>query len=141
MSSPKRILIVDDDENLRSILEALLEPKGYEIIQASDGEEGLQQVKTRHPDIIILDGMMPKKSGFQLAYELKNHPVYESIPVIMLTGIERASGKTQEYWQEKSRADLYISKPFNYTKLVETVAKMLEEHYRESDDGLTRYRV
>jgi DNA-binding response OmpR family regulator len=141
MSSPKRVLIVDDDENLRSILEALLEPKGHEIIQAADGEEGLQQVKAAHPDIIILDGMMPKKSGFQLAYELKNHPAYESIPIIMLTGIDRASGKTQEYWEEKSRADLYIAKPFDYKKLVETVQKMLREHYRESDDGLTRYHI
>ena len=139
--NPKRVLIVDDDENLRSILEALLEAEGYEIIQAADGEEGLQQVKTGHPDIIILDGMMPKKSGFQLAYELKNHRAYESIPIIMLTGVERASGKTKKYWQEKSRADLYIAKPFNYAKLVKTVAKMLEENYREPDDGLARYRV
>lgn len=141
MSSPKRVLIVDDDENLRSILEALLEPRGYEIIHAADGEEGLQQVKTAHPDIIILDGMMPKKSGFQLAYELKNHVTYESIPIIMLTGIERVSGKTQEYWKEKSRADLYVSKPFNYVKLVKTIEKILKEHYREPDDGLARYRV
>jgi DNA-binding response OmpR family regulator len=141
MSSPKRVLIVDDDENLRSILEAILEPKGYEIIQAVDGEEGLRQVKATHPDIIILDGMMPKKSGFQLAYELKNHPTYESIPIIMLTGIEKVSGKTQEYWKEKSRADLYITKPFDYVKLVETIEKMLKEFDRETDDGLTRYRI
>ncbi len=137
----KRILIVDDDENLRSVLEALLEPKGYEIMQAADGDEGLQKIRKRQPDIIILDGMMPKKSGFQLAYELKNNPEYERIPIIMLTGVDRASGKTEQYWREKSRADLYIAKPFDYVQLVETIEKILREYDREHDDGLTRFRI
>ena len=137
----KRILIVDDDENLRSVLEALLEPKGYEIMQAGDGDEGLQKIKKRPPDIIILDGMMPKKSGFQLAYELKNHSEYERIPIIMLTGVDKASGKTGQYWRAKSRADLYVAKPFDYMELVNMVEKMLKEYDRESDDGLTRFRI
>ena len=85
--------------------------------------------------------MMPKKSGFQLAYELKNHPQYEAIPIIMLTGVDKASGKTEEYWKEKSRADLYIAKPFDYMKLVNTVEKMLKEYDREPGDGLTRFRI
>ena len=137
----KRILIIDDDENLRSVLEALLEPKGYEIMQAGDGDEGLQKIRKRRPDIIILDGMMPKKSGFQLAYELKNNPEYERIPIIMLTGVDKASGKTEQYWREKSRADFYIPKPFDYMKLVNMVAKILREYDREYDDGLTRFRI
>ena len=141
MKRAKRVLLVDDDANLRSILEALFEAKGHEVIQAGDGEEGLGKVRKKRPDIIILDGMMPKKSGFQLAYELKNDPDYESIPIVMLTGIDKASGKTESYWREKSRADLYVAKPFDYVKLVDTVEKMLKEDYREPGDGLTRFRL
>ena len=123
----KRVLIVDDDSNLRAALEGLLEIKGYEIIQASDGEEGLEKVKTTHPDIIILDAMMPGKGGIEAASELKDNPDYSSIPIIMLTAIDKISGKSEEYWREKSRADLYIAKPFDYVKFVSTVEKMLEE--------------
>ncbi len=141
MKNPKRILIVDDDANLRAVLEALFEPKGYEIIQAGDGEEGLEKIKARRPDILILDGMMPKKSGFELTYELKNHPEYESIPIIMLTGIDKVSTKTSGYWRQKSRADLYVEKPFDYADFVNTVEKMLKEYDRERDDGLKRFRV
>ena len=138
---PMCVLIVDDDPTLRSVLQALLEVKGYEIIEAGDGEEGLRQVQRKHPNIIILDGMMPKKSGFELAYELKNLPQYEKIPIIMLTGVDKASAKTESYWRSKSRADVYMAKPFDYVKLVDTVEKLLNENYREEGDGLTRYRV
>lgn len=138
---PKRILIVDDDPNVRSVLEALFEVKGYEIDHAGDGEEGLQKVKQNIPDIIILDGMMPKKSGFQLAYELKNHHEYEAIPIVMLTAVDKVSAKSEKYWREKSRADLYIAKPFDYTMLVNTVEKILKEYDREPGDGLSRFHI
>ncbi len=141
MTKTKRILIVDDDPQIRSVLEALFEPTGHEVMGAGDGEEGLKKIKQKKPDIIILDGMMPKKSGFQLAYELKNHAEYESIPIIMLTGVDKVSSKSEKYWREQSRADLYIAKPFDYIKLKDTVEKMLEEYDREPGDGLGRYHI
>ncbi len=141
MTKTKRILIVDDDPQVCSVLEALFEATEYQIMEAGDGEEGLKKIKQTRPDIIILDGMMPKKSGFQLAYELKNHAEYESIPIIMLTGVDKVSGKSEKYWRERSRADLYIAKPFNYIELKDTVEKMLKEYDREHGDGLTRFHI
>ena len=131
----KRVLIIDDDPNLRAALEALLEVKGYEIIQASDGEEGLRKAKSTRPDIIILDVTMPKKSGLEVASELKDNPRYQSIPIIMLTAIDKLSGKTEEYWHKASRADFYIAKPFKYAEVIDTVEKMFKKHDRRHGNG------
>ena len=124
----KRILVVDDDQELRAVIQAFFEKKGHKVIHACDGEEALQKVKSTRPDIIILDVMMPKKSGLEVASEIKDNPDYDSIPIIILTVISQISGKGPECRRAKSSADLFISKPFDYIEFVCIVEKMLEEH-------------
>ncbi len=101
---PKRVLVVDDDESTRRFLTVALEENGYEAVTAEDGDDGLKKVQESPPDLILLDVMMPKKTGFTLFKQLRKTEEYCDIPVIMLTGVagaleedeERADGDTME---------------------------------------------
>jgi CheY-like chemotaxis protein len=84
---PKQILIIDDDHNAVKYLTALLGEHGYDPVTASDGAEGLQKIQQAKPDLIVLDVMMPKKSGFVLFKQLKQDNAYKDIPILMLTGV------------------------------------------------------
>ena len=83
----KKVLVVDDDDNTRKFLTVALRENGYEPLTASDGEEGFQVVETSAPDLILLDVMMPKRTGFVLFKQLRRHEKYKGIPVIMLTAV------------------------------------------------------
>ena len=84
---PKQILVIDDDHNAVKYLSALLSEHGYDPVAAYDGAEGLQKIKQAKPDLIVLDVMMPKKSGFVLFKQLKQDNEYKDIPILMLTGV------------------------------------------------------
>ncbi len=120
----KKILIVDDERLLVMALRIRLETVGYEVISAYDGEEGLDKAQKEKPDLIILDVMMPKKSGYQVCQLLKSDEVYKHIPIIMLT----AKGqKTDKEWGERAGADCYITKPFNDTELVAKIKELMPD--------------
>jgi CheY-like chemotaxis protein len=101
---PKRVLVVDDDENTRRFLSVALEANGYEAVTAEDGDDGFQKVQEEKPDLILLDVMMPKKTGFVLFKQLRRKEEFKDIPVIMLTAVaevleeeeNRAEGETTE---------------------------------------------
>jgi DNA-binding response OmpR family regulator len=92
MPSPK-ILFVDDDNFLRKVYEAELKEKNFEVILASDGEEGLEKAQLEDPDLIILDMIMPKKSGFEVLTELQRNPKTRNIPVIILSNLGQEDDK------------------------------------------------
>jgi DNA-binding response OmpR family regulator len=83
----KKVLIVDDDENTVTFLSVAVREGGYEAIGAYDGKEGLEKVAQEAPDLIILDVMMPQKSGFVFFKQLRKDEKHKNIPVIMLTGV------------------------------------------------------
>ena len=83
---PKRVLVVDDDDNTRRFLTVALEENGYEAVTAEDGDDGYKKIEECIPDLILLDVMMPKKTGFSLFKQLRRKEEYKDIPVIMLTG-------------------------------------------------------
>lgn len=83
----KQVLVVDDDHNTVKYLSVVLNEHGYDALRAHDGSEGLQKVKQAKPDLIVLDVMMPKKSGFVLFRQLKRDDEFKDIPVLMLSGI------------------------------------------------------
>ena len=83
----KRVLVVDDDENTVRFLSVALEENGYEPITAYDGDQGYKRVEESKPDLILLDVMMPKKTGFSLFKQLRRKEEYKDIPVIMLTAV------------------------------------------------------
>ena len=84
---PKTVLVVDDDDNTRRFLTVALEENGYEAITAADGDEGYQKLQEMKPDLILLDVMMPKKTGFSLFKQIRRQEELKDIPVIMLTGV------------------------------------------------------
>jgi DNA-binding response OmpR family regulator len=83
----KKILIVDDDKNSVRFLSVLLSENGYEPVSAYDGREGMQKIEENGFDLIVLDVMMPKKSGFVLFKELRKKEKYKDVPVLMLSGV------------------------------------------------------
>ncbi len=101
---PKRVLVVDDDENTRRFLSVALEANGYQAVTAEDGDDGFHKVQEQKPDLILLDVMMPKKTGFVLFKQLRRKDEFKDIPVIMLTAVaevleddqSQAEGETTE---------------------------------------------
>jgi len=89
---PKRILIIDDEPDIVTFLSAVLEENGYSSLSAKDGVEGLEVIRKERPDLILLDLMMPKKSGITLFQELRNDPKMSDIPVVVVTGVSEVTG-------------------------------------------------
>ncbi|MGE4356954.1 MAG: response regulator [Candidatus Omnitrophota bacterium] len=111
----KRILIVDDEPDIRDVLRIVLEAEGYEVSEAGDGEEALDKVSKRPPDLIIMDFMMPKLNGPEACRAIKKDILLRHIPIIMLTGRGETSDKIKGI---DAGADDYIVKPFEPTELV-----------------------
>ena len=122
---PKKILVVDDTRSIREIVAYLLRSRGCDVIESGDGLDAWEKATTQSPDLIVLDAMIPKKTGFEICEQLKKDDRWRKIPILMLTAITRDSGKTDEYWREKSQADDFMSKPFKATELVERILKLL----------------
>jgi two-component system alkaline phosphatase synthesis response regulator PhoP len=123
----KRVLVVDDDQNTVKYLSVVLSDHGYDPVPAYDGSEGLEKVKQAKPDLIVLDVMMPKKTGFVLFKQLKEDERYREIPILMLTAV---SGVLQELEDHKEEP---FEKPFD--SLREALKKKLREMREE---GLVR---
>lgn len=121
----KKVLIVEDTKNIREIVAYMLRNRGYEVVEAADGRDGWQKAQTAGPDCIVLDAMLPHKTGFEICSDLKANPKMQHIPVIMLTAITRDTGKSDDYWKEKSKADDFMSKPFKAAELVVRIEKLL----------------
>jgi CheY-like chemotaxis protein len=84
----KKILFVEDEPSLQKAISELLNQEGYEVLTASDGEEGLKRAKDKDPDLILLDLILPKKDGFEVLKEIKEDEKMKDIPVIVLTNLE-----------------------------------------------------
>lgn len=91
----KKILFVEDEPNLQAVLTKALEREKFEIIQAYDGARGLQLARDAHPDLILLDLIIPKKNGFSVLEELKKDEKTKKIPVIVLTNLEQSENIEQ----------------------------------------------
>lgn len=127
MSEGKKILLVDDDENLVEAMKVTLLSQEYQVITAYDGEEGIKKVKEEKPDLIILDVMMDKKHGFDVCAELKRDPELSSIPIIMLTGVgEHLHEKEWSHQQGLTLdAEDFIEKPIKPTELLGRIEELL----------------
>lgn len=122
MNAPELILVVDDSPHIVKLIEVNLDFEGYETLGAFDGEEALKLVKTRHPDLIILDILMPNLDGWSVLESLKKNPETASIPVIVLTAVGRTEDRRRGL--ELGVSD-YVTKPFNAMRLIEAVKNTL----------------
>ena len=118
----KKILIVDDEPNIVTALEYLLQRSGYEVLLASDGETALQQVEQHVPDLVLLDVMLSVKSGYEVCQRMREHADWQHIKIIMLS----AKGREAEVNKGLSMgADLYVTKPFSNKELVAKIDELL----------------
>ncbi len=117
-----RVLLVDDDPKIRQITKMMLKKVDLEVLEASNGEEGLRILEDDRPDLILLDVMMPGDDGWKICAKIKNNEKTKDIPVVMLTvrGSEEDLDKSSA-----SGADAHISKPFDMEYLIRTVERLL----------------
>jgi two-component system alkaline phosphatase synthesis response regulator PhoP len=120
----KKILLVDDEEDIRKVVAYQLKANGYEVIIAEDGEEGLEKARSEAPDLIILDLMLPKIEGHKVCGLLKNDARYKSIPIILFTA--RIQKEDVELSKEVG-ADAHLTKPFETSDLISKVEELLEK--------------
>jgi len=122
MNHTKKILVADDNDEIREIVRVLLESEQYNVTEAVDGEDALNKVDETI-DLIILDVMMPRKSGFKACVEIREKT---SAPILFLTAKTQDSDK---YLAFSAGCDDYLSKPFSYTELVSRVKALLRRYY------------
>ena len=119
---PKKVLIVDDEPNIVAALEYLLQRNGYDVRIAANGEQALQQVASFVPDLVLLDVMMPQRSGYDICQRIRARPEWRGIRIAMVS----AKGGEAEVSKGLSLgADLYITKPFSNAELVARIAQLL----------------
>lgn len=123
----KRVLVVDDDFNTVKFLTFALEMNGYDALKAYNGKEGLEMIQNENPDLVLLDAMMPKKTGFTLIRQLRKDDKYKDLPVIMLTGVAEVLDDLDAESEETEQ------RPFdNLRESLRTTIKALR------DDGLIK---
>lgn len=123
MSEKPKILIIDDDPSIVEAVDILLSSKGYKILKARNGEEGISMSQTHLPDAILLDVMMPKLSGYAVAAFLDRDPELKKIPKLLLTGTAQIAGNITI----ESPTKYKLTKPFNPDELINLIQKMLKK--------------
>jgi DNA-binding response OmpR family regulator len=118
----KMILIVEDDPKSLKLARDLLQVSGYETIEATDGEQGVELAKTKNPDLILMDLMMPKMDGYNACSKIKADQATKVIPVIMLTAVGHELNKK---FAMEMGADGYITKPFTREELLDAISRFL----------------
>jgi len=118
----KKVLIVDDEKNIAISVQFLMKREGFEVLVAHDGEEGLAQIRSERPDLVLLDVMMPKLDGFEVCKAVRADSELDGIRIVMLT----AKGREAEIEKGISLgADAYMPKPFSTSELVDKVNELL----------------
>ena len=118
----KKVLIADDEANIVAALEFLLRRNGYEVMAAQNGEEALRGIESFAPDLVLLDVMMPRISGYEVCRRMRERPEWRHIKIVMLS----AKGREAEVSKGVSLgADLYVTKPFSNTELLGRVGELL----------------
>ncbi len=116
------ILVVDDDPEIVAMLQTRLTKRGYAVTTASDGHRALELAKRERPDLVLLDVMMPGKSGWEVARALKQDPVTSDIKIVMVTAIGE---QVNEITSPLYGADAHVDKPFEFEKLESVISKLV----------------
>ncbi|MDR2184406.1 MAG: response regulator [Treponema sp.] len=122
MNTRKKILIVDNEVINLEFFEVMLSKLGFVVEKAMDGVEALEQVKKFHPDLIMLDNIIPKMSGWEITKTLKGDPLYREIPIIMFSALDDVKDKVEGL---ELGVDDYITKPFNFSEVLARIRAVL----------------
>jgi two-component system alkaline phosphatase synthesis response regulator PhoP len=120
--SKASILVVDDDPEIVTMLSTRLSKRGYKVSTAGDGHKAIEIAKRELPDVVLLDVMMPGKSGWEVARALKQDPVTANVKIVMVSAIGE---KTNEITAPIYGADAHVDKPFEFEELERVIAKLL----------------
>ena len=118
------ILIADDDPEILTMLGIRLSKKGYQVLEAVDGTQTLDLAHKHHPDLVLLDVMMPGKNGWEVAKELRADDEFSNVGIVMLTAIGE---KVNEMTSPLYGADAYVDKPFDFADLEKKIKTILDE--------------
>jgi DNA-binding response OmpR family regulator len=122
MNTRKKILIVDDEQINLDFFEVMLSKLGFIVEKASDGVEALERVKRFYPDLIMLDNIMPRMSGWEVTKILKNDPKFREIPIIMFSALDDVKDKVEGF---ELGVDDYITKPYNFSEVLARIRAVL----------------
>ncbi len=122
MTTPKRILLVDDEPMIIRMVGDRLQMEGYEVLVAMDGQEAMEKAQTEQPDLIILDLMLPKLNGYSVCSVLKRDPRYQKIPIVIFTA---KTDESEEEMKLLSGADAFVHKPFKASELLGHLSRLL----------------
>jgi len=125
MNAPKTILVVDEARSSREALAGVLRNRGYVVKESQDGAEALERLLEDPPDLVILDAMLPRRSGIEICQSIKSENRPRNLPVILVTSLTRTIGKNDHYWREKTGADEFLSKPFAPQDLLSRIDRLL----------------
>lgn len=125
-----KIVVVDDDQDIRDSVASMLETQGYDVITAKDRPEGMEKIKAEKPDLAVLDVMMDSSSdGFEMSRELKKNPELKDMPILLLTGVNQETGFDFESAAGDSQwcpVDGFLNKPVEPESLISEVSRLLQ---------------
>lgn len=120
---PSVVLIVDDSPTETFVLTEILKRHGFEVINAQNADQGLSLARDRHPDLVLMDVVMPGLNGFQATRQLARDPATASIPVVM---VSTKSQETDRVWALRQGARAYLTKPVDERLLLQTIRQVLD---------------
>lgn len=119
---PHTVLICDDEETVRALIRATLAGRGYTLVEACDGDQAIELARSLRPDLILLDMMMPGRTGLDVVQELRASPETAAMPVVMVTARAQSGDRRAA---ADAGADRFVAKPFSPTELLRTVDEFL----------------
>lgn len=137
MPNRKTILVVDDEQDLLDLIEYNLKKENFDVLKAEDGSEGIEVARKHHPDLVLLDIMMPKMDGLEVVERMRNDKKLNRIPIIFLTA--RGDEKTEVEGLDKGGDD-YITKPISTTKLISRIKAVLRR-FEETEEMADQINV
>ena len=127
MSETKKILIVEDEQDILAYFEAIFQDNGYDTVSAKDGIEGFERAKSEKPDLIALDITMPKQSGLKIYRQFKDHPELKNIPVIIITAHDDFLGIFLNDLKEYAPPEGIFYKPIDSRRILKLIAEILSD--------------
>lgn len=129
MERQPKILVVDDDPDIREAITTILSTQSYEVVEAKDGVECLERIREGVPDLLILDLLMPRKDGFAVVRELKENPKYANLPILILTAVREDASRRRYELETGLALDVqdYVEKPIPPADLLHRVSKLLRK--------------
>lgn len=140
-TAPRKILVIDDDPDILTYLSEILHDNGYDSVTAADGIDGLARARASRPDLVLLDLMMPRKSGIRFLNEARRDDALKTIPIVIVSGATRATGvdmrhflRERPFGDRKEKVmgpgadavpDAYLDKPVDPAVLIDTVRKLI----------------